>query len=174
MTQCSKSKCHRHVGIFIMWNVCFWHKLGIIKYDLSCLNDMILIFSLIKLLIIFWAVFMSLVMWFSNTQYKLRYLYTIWSIRVMAGIMNELWKKPSKTLNGTFVKKVLCVVYSYERNLILQFIIHIWAYMAYLWLFATVQYQCPNILYLFGGLVRSNDIPSVSALAFLVCIPSRN
>ncbi len=70
----------------------FWYKLVILKYHSSCFNELTFkrhIFSLIKLLTIFFAVFMSLLMILNSIKYKSKYPNIIcW---IMSCIMQDLW-----------------------------------------------------------------------------------
>ncbi len=67
---------------FCMWNVCF---------DTLCLNELTYIVSFIKLITMFSAVIMSLLMIIYSKKYKSKYPITVWW--KIPCIMGELWKK---------------------------------------------------------------------------------
>ncbi len=70
MSKFSESNWNRYVEGFILWNV-FLYKFVFPKCHPSCLNELKFkenIFSLIKLLTISWAVFMSLLIVLNNKK----------------------------------------------------------------------------------------------------------
>ncbi len=98
----SKCNWNRYIEGFGMWNVHF-HINGLYtKYHLCYLNELTFnsnLFSLIELLTIFCAVFISYLMVINSKKYKSKYPNTIWWI--MSCIMSELWKiKKQYTLNA--------------------------------------------------------------------------